>query len=99
MKYAVIRLQGHQYKVSEGDEFVVDKLEGKPEAEILLTVNDDKVAVGTPTVAKASITLSVKNDEKGEKIHVRKFKAKSRYRKHIGFRSQLTRLQVEKISA
>ena len=31
MKYAVIRLQGHQYKVSEGEEILVDKIKEKQE--------------------------------------------------------------------
>lgn len=100
MKYAVIRIKGHQYKVSEGEEILVDYLgKEKPEPEILLVVDDEKVTVGKPVVKEAKITLKVLADlEKGEKIDVRKYKSKSRYKKHIGFRAYLTRLLVEKIS-
>ena len=101
MKYAVIRLQGHQYKVSEGEEILVDKLADpkKIEAEVLLVADEGKAVVGKPAVKGAKVTLKVvKEEEKGEKIHVRKYKAKSRYRKHIGFRASLTRLLVQKIA-
>jgi large subunit ribosomal protein L21 len=98
-KYAVLRIKGHQYKASEGEEILVDKIEGKPEAEVLLLVDEDKIVVGKPVVKEAKVTLKVlKEMEKGEKIEVIKYKSKSRYRRHTGFRAQLTRLQVVKIA-
>lgn len=99
MKYAVVKISGHQYKVSEKDEVLVDRLvEKKVEPEVLLVVNDDKVSVGKPKVAGAKVSVKILGEEKGEKIDVRKYKAKSRYRKHIGFRPQYTRLLIQKIS-
>lgn len=99
MKYAVVRIAGHQYKVSEGQEILVDKLIGtKVEPEVLLLVNYDKVSVGKPKVAGAKVSFKVLGEEKGEKVDVRKYKAKSRYRKHIGFRPQYTRLFIQSIS-
>ena len=99
-KYAVIRLQGRQYKVSEGQEVLVDKMNDlKLIPEVLLTVDGDKVEVGKPVLKDAKVTLKVlKEMEQGEKIEVYHFKAKSRYRKHTGFRPQFTRVLVEKIS-
>jgi len=101
MKYAVVRIKGHQYKVSEGEEILVDYLgKEKPEPEILLVVDDDKITVGKPIVKEAKVTIKVLAElEKGEKIDVRKYKSKSRYKKHIGFRAHLTRLLIEKITA
>ena len=100
MKYAVVRIQGHQYKVAEGEEVLVDKIADpkKVEAEVLLVAVDGKTKIGKPTVKGAKVTFKVlKDEEKGEKIHVRKYKSKSRYRKHTGFRAQYTRLLVQKI--
>jgi large subunit ribosomal protein L21 len=99
-KYAVIRLQGRQYKVSEGQEVLVDKMNDlKLVPEVLLTSDGDKVEVGKPVLKGVKVTLKVlKEIEKGEKIEVYHFKAKSRYRKHTGFRPQYTRVLVEKIS-
>ncbi len=100
MKYAIIRLLGKQYKVEEGREFTIQSLKGKdPQPEVLLLVSDKNVNVGTPLVDKAKIVLKVVTEkEKGEKITVQTYKAKSRYRRKIGFRPTQTRLLVESIS-
>ena len=97
MKYAVIRLKGHQYKVSEGEEFLVDKAVDGLSPEVLLTVADDKVVVGKPVVTGAKIKLEAMGDEKGDKIDVFKYKSKSRSRRKVGFRSQKTRVKVNKL--
>lgn len=99
-KYAVIRLQGRQYKVSEGEELLVDKMNDlKLEPEVLLVADGDSVKVGKSAVKGASVKLKVVTEvEKGEKIEVYHFKAKSRYRKHTGFRPQYTRVLIEKIT-
>jgi len=100
MKYAVIRIKGQQYKVSEGDEILVGKLvDKKPKAEVLLLADNGKVKVGKPTVKGAKVKIKiVKQEEKGEKLYVQKFKAKSRYRRKMGFRPLYTRLLIERIS-
>lgn len=100
MKYAVIRIKGRQYKVSEGEEILVDKLTDlKVEPEVLLVSEGEKVSVGKPKVSGVKFKIKVvKDKELGEKIHVRKYKAKSRYRRRMGFRPQFTKLLIEKIS-
>lgn len=100
-KYAVIRLGGKQYRVKEKDEILVDKLTDprKIEPKVLLYVADGKVKVGKPFLKDIKVKVEVLAEiEKGEKIDIFKYKAKSRYRKHIGFRSQHTRLLVQSIS-
>lgn len=99
-KYAVIRLQGKQYKVSEKDEILVDKMNDlKAKPEVLLFSDGEKVKVGKPTLKDVEVKLKVLAEmEKGEKVDVYKFKAKSRYRKHIGFRPQYTKLLVVSIA-
>ena len=68
--------------------------------EVLMIVDGETVKVGKPLVKGAEVKLKVITGlEKGEKIEVYHFKAKSRYRKHTGFRPQYTRILVEKISA
>ena len=96
MKYAIIRVTGKQYRVEEGKEILVNKLVDpkKVESETLLVVDGDKVNVGKPTI-KTEVKLKVVTElEKGEKIEIYKFKAKSRYNRHTGFRPQYTRLLV-----
>jgi large subunit ribosomal protein L21 len=99
MDYAILRIKGHQYKVSEGQEILVDRIgDAKIEADILLVSKEGKVKIGKPIVKDAKVTIKVLGEEKGEKLDVYKYKAKSRYRRHTGFRPQYTRLLVEKIS-
>lgn len=99
-KYAVIRLQGHQYKVAEKDEILVDLLgEKKPEAEVLMISEEGKIKLGKPVLKDNKVILKVLEPEvKGEKIYVAKYKAKSRYRRRIGFRPKYTKLLVQTIS-
>src|SRR3990167_4752872 len=101
MKYAVVRIGGKQYKVFEGEEILVDKLADvqKIEPEVLLFTDDGKVRVGKPVLKDVKVKVKVLAEiEKGEKIEIYKFKAKSRYRRHAGFRPQYTKLLIEKIS-
>ncbi|MBI2590589.1 MAG: 50S ribosomal protein L21 [Candidatus Blackburnbacteria bacterium] len=101
-KYAVFQNGSHQYKVCEGDELLLDRLSGKlSEAvefgQVVLVSDGGKVTLGNPYVAGAKIEAQILGEEKGEKIRVAKYKAKSRYRKVSGFRAKLTRVKVEKI--
>jgi large subunit ribosomal protein L21 len=100
MSYAIIRIKGKQYKVSQGDEILVDKTEEKaPKCDVLLVVGDKEVKIGKPLVSDAKVILKIVEQVKGKKISVQKFKAKSRYRRKIGFRPQLTKMLVEKITS
>jgi large subunit ribosomal protein L21 len=99
MKYAVIQLAGKQYKVAEGDQLVVNRLTQEAGSEVktsdvLLVVKDGKVEVGTPLVKGASVTLKVVSHDKGEKLRVTTYHAKSRYRRTRGHRQFETTLQV-----
>jgi large subunit ribosomal protein L21 len=99
MKYAVVKISGHQYRIAEGDEVLVDKLSDKPQVDVLMVVNEDKVTVGKPLVKKAIVKVKVVEEEvKGEKLYVSKYKAKSRERRRIGFRPKYTKLLVQSIT-
>ena len=99
MKYAVIRINKKEFKVREGEEFVANHLpSAKVECEVLFYRDEDKILVGKPNLENVKVQLKVvAESEKGQKVHIFKFKAKSRYRKRAGFRPLLTRLIVEKI--
>lgn len=103
MKYAVVEITGHQHIVSEGEELEVDKIEGKKGKKltfdkVLLLVDNKKVTLGQPIVKKSKVVATILEQFKGKKIRVATFKAKSRYRRVIGHRSQLTRIKIEKIT-
>lgn len=104
MKYAVIKSGGKQYRVCEGDIIEVDRLsfakgEKASFSEVLLWVNDGEIKIGTPQVLGTKVTGKVIDQLKGKKIRVAKFKAKAKYRRVMGFRPSLTRVQITKIEA
>lgn len=101
MKYVILKERGKQYKAQEGQEIFLDRLEnsdGKLEiADVLLYVDEDTVKIGTPTVSDTKVICEVEGEEKGDKLHIVTYKAKSRYRRKKGFRPIYTRVKVEKI--
>jgi large subunit ribosomal protein L21 len=98
---AVIKAGSSQYLVSEGQEILVDKIAGTDTSvkfnDILLFVDGKQTLVGSPFLEGYSVEAQVMGQEKGDKVRVFKFKAKSRYRKTTGFRAQLTRLKIVSI--
>ena len=104
--YAVIKLQGHQYIVSEWAEIIVNKLSHKEWDKVtideVLAVFDEKgttVKVGTPTVKWAKVEATVWTTQKWEKVDVLKFKRKTRYFRKRGFRPTETILTIKSIVA
>ena len=103
MKYAIIAISGSQYKVEEDKTITVDRLqleEGKSATtdQVLLTVDDGKIQVGNPFVKDAQVENKVDKHYLDKKLRVFKYKAKSRYRRTQGHRSQLTDLKITKIT-
>lgn len=103
MKYAVIASGNKQYKVAEGDIIEVQRLPQKAEnsyifTDVLLFVDDKEKLIGTPLLSQITVSAAILENKKGKKIRVAKFKAKSRYRRVMGFRPALTRLKIETIS-
>ena len=102
MKYAVIAISGSQFKVEENQKLDVSNLnlkdgEKSSTDQVLLVADDKKIDVGTPTIKGASVEFTVLKNYQGKKIRVFKYKSKSRYRKTMGFRPQLTQIQITKI--
>jgi len=102
--YAIIETGGKQYRVSVGDEVLVEKLD-KDEGEsvtfdrVLAVTKKNELVIGQPLVAGAKVTGKVVGQGKGEKILVFKYKAKSNYRRRQGHRQPFTKVLIEKIKA
>jgi large subunit ribosomal protein L21 len=85
MDYAIIRLGGKQYRVREGETLVVDRVkadEGK-------TFNPD-VLLGDGS----TVTAKVIAHERGPKIRIGKYKRRTGYKRHNGFRAATSRLEI-----
>lgn len=99
--WAVVQTGGKQYKVEEGKEIIVEKLDGAKDSKVtldkVLAVGGDKVSIGTPYVQKAKVSAKLVSTFRDKKIRVVKFKSKSRYMRTTGHRQTKTKLLIEKI--
>lgn len=101
--WAVVPLSGTQLRVHEGDVFTSDRVEteiGKTfeVTQVYLVNKGAELKIGQPELVGAKVVFEVLGDERGEKIDVFKFKAKARYRKRHGHRSDLSKVKVVSIS-
>ena len=88
---------GKQYLVSAGDKIQVEKIAGETGASITF----DKVLfadgkVGKPYISGVTVTAKVLKQGRGAKIHVLKYRAKSKYRRKIGARQAYTEVEITK---
>lgn len=99
--YAIIRTGGKQYKVSEGDEIKIEKLDrevgDKVEFEVLMLCGEEGVKVGKPVVEGASAKAEVVSQGKGKKVIVFKYKPKKDSRKKQGHRQPYTTVKINSI--
>ena len=97
MSYAVITVGGKQYRVQEGERLLVDRLatdEGKTFNPRVLLVGGNGAPDLDPTL---TVTARVVGHELGKKIRIGKYKKRTGYRLHNGYRSRLTRIEIESI--
>ncbi|MBS0409422.1 MAG: 50S ribosomal protein L21 [Proteobacteria bacterium] len=97
--YAVIKTGGKQYRVQAGDLLVVEKLDGEPGAkvafdQVLMIGEGDAVTVGAPVVEGASVSATLVETRKGEKVKIFKKIRRQGYRRTRGHRQTETVLRV-----
>ena len=99
--YAIIQTGGKQYRVQEGDEFKVEKLDAKAGDKVVfdevLTVGGDKLIVGKPFVEGYAVTAEVLEQGKNDKVIIYKYKAKKDERTKNGHRQPYTLVKVTAI--
>jgi large subunit ribosomal protein L21 len=102
--FAVIRTGGKQYKVAKDDVIFVEKLAGEPGAsltldDVLLVTDGDTTTAGTPGLAGASVTATVLEHKRGDKVLIFKKKRRHNYRRKNGHRQAITVLRITDIAA
>ena len=98
MSYAIISLGGKQYRVSEGQRLLVDRLateDGKTFTPDVLLVGGDGAASLSPK--DVTVTVKVVGQQRGPKIRIGKYKKRTGYKRHTGFRAALTQIEIESI--
>jgi large subunit ribosomal protein L21 len=87
MDYAIIRVGGKQYRVREGETLVVDRLK-----------TDEGKTFTPELLLGAAVTAKVVSHERGPKIRIGKYRRRTGYKRHNGFRAAITRIQIESIA-
>ena len=101
--YAIVEIAGLQYKVQKDQRVYVHRLEGKSGDKItldrvLLAEEKSTVTVGAPVIQGASITASILNHVKADKVIVFKKKRRKGYTKKTGHRQPMTEISILDIS-
>jgi large subunit ribosomal protein L21 len=102
--FAVIRTGGKQYKVAPNDVIAVEKLVGEPGAtvelaEVLMVGDGATISTGTPLLAGASVSATLVEQRRADKIIVFKKKRRHNYRRKNGHRQYQTLLRITDINA
>lgn len=101
--YAIIKADGRQYKVAEGDVICFDKMSKEPKAavefdQVLMVSNEGDLKVGTPVVKGAKVTGEVINEGRDRKVVIFKKRRRKDSKVKRGFRRDFTRVRITGIS-
>ena len=105
MSFAVIQTGGKQYKVAVGDEISVEKLTGDYKVGDSVIINevvlkdDGKVTeLGAPYITGSTVSATITEAGKLDKIMIVRYRQKSRYHKRNGHRQPYMSLKIEAIN-
>jgi large subunit ribosomal protein L21 len=101
MDYAIVKTGGKQYRVEQGQTLLVERLASEEGATVELQpllLSGDTPVFDADGLAKAAVRATIVGHERGQKIRVFKFKPKRGYKRTMGHRQELTRIQITEIS-
>jgi large subunit ribosomal protein L21 len=102
--YSIIEQGGVQFKVTPGVKIRVPLIDADAGSDItiekvLLTADGDKISVGAPTVAGATVSAKILDHGAGSKVLVIKKKRRKDYKRKNGHRQKFTRIEIVSINA
>lgn len=103
--YAIVEINGQQFKVEEGKKLFVNHIQGAEsgqavEFDKVLLVDNGSITVGAPTVEGAKVVCEVLTPlVKGDKVLIFHKKRRKGYRKLNGYRHQYTELSIKQVIA
>src|SRR5574344_1735168 len=100
--YAIVEIAGQQFKIEKDHKIFVHRLKAEEGSQVtfdrvMLVDNDGTVKVGAPTVTGATVSATVLNHLKGEKVLVFKKKRRKGYQKMNGHRQYMTAIKIDDI--
>ena len=102
---AIIKTQGRQHTVKEGEILFVNRYPDTKAGdtvtihEVLFVGEGEKAKVGIPLVEGASVTAKILENRRGNKIVIFKKKRRKGYEKKQGHRQELSIIKIESIKA
>jgi len=101
--YAVVEIQGSQFKVSKDQKLYINRIEGKEGSKVsfenvLLLDDGKKVQVGKPNLSGTSVEAKIISHLKDDKVIVFKKKRRKGYRVKNGHRQPITEIIIQGIS-
>ncbi len=102
---AIIQTQGRQFTVQVGDIFFVNRYPGTKAGDkvtldqVLAAGEGASMTFGSPTVKGATVTASILENKRGEKVTIIKMKKRKGYRRKQGHRQELSVIKIDSIKA
>ena len=101
--YAIIETGGKQYKVQNGDQIKVEKLNAEAGSavvfdKVLAAGEGADIKVGTPYLEGLTVEGEVVESGKGDKVIIFKYKSKKDYRKKQGHRQPYTLVEIKAVA-
>ena len=103
--YAIVKTGGKQYRVEAGEVVRFETARRARSAakvtlgEVLLVSGEAGTTVGAPLVSGASVSGTVVEQGRGEKIRVFKYKKRKHYRRTRGHRQAFTAVRIDAVTA
>jgi large subunit ribosomal protein L21 len=101
VKIAVIKTGGKQYKVAQGQNLKIEKINAEVGAALkfqtLLVAEGENIKIGAPGLGDI-VEGKILEQGKSKKVSVVKFKNKTRYKKNVGHRQPFTKIEITKIA-
>ena len=100
--FAIVEIAGQQFKVAKDQKVFVHRLDAKTGDkvsfdQVFMMADSDKITVGAPAVANASVEAKVVRHLKDDKVIVFKKKRRKGYRVKNGHRQSLTEIVIESV--
>jgi len=100
--YAVIKTGGKQYRVTQGETLKIETVAGEVGSaivldKVLMVGNGDKVSVGKPMLAGATVNATIVANARHDKVKIFKMRRRKHYQKHQGHRQNYTEIRIDGI--
>ncbi len=102
---ATIKTQGQQFTVTEGDILIVNRYPGTEKGstieikDVLAAGEGDSYKVGKPTLSGASVSATILENKRGDKVIVFKKKKRKGMERKRGHRQELSVIKINSINA